>query len=80
MGMKAARSGDHGVKVDQCSPTAIALPEATPRPEWIIARTFTFEHLSMMPEGKAGIYGMCRPEIMRAITRRWISEVPSKIV
>jgi hypothetical protein len=25
-------------------------------------------------------YGMCTPEIARAITRRWISEVPSKIV
>jgi hypothetical protein len=23
---------------------------------------------------------MCTPEIARAITRRWISEVPSKIV
>jgi hypothetical protein len=25
-------------------------------------------------------YGMRTPEIARAITRRWISEVPSKIV
>jgi hypothetical protein len=24
--------------------------------------------------------GMCRPEMARATTRRWISEVPSKIV
>ena len=25
-------------------------------------------------------YGMCTPEMLRAITNRWISEVPSKIV
>jgi hypothetical protein len=25
-------------------------------------------------------YGICRPEIARAMTRRWISDVPSKIV
>jgi len=24
--------------------------------------------------------GMCKPEIARAITNRWISDVPSKIV
>ena len=28
----------------------------------------------------AGSYLMCSPEMLRAITRRWISEVPSKIV
>ncbi len=26
------------------------------------------------------VYLMCRPEMLRAMTRRWISEVPSKIV
>jgi hypothetical protein len=25
-------------------------------------------------------YGMCTPLMLRAITRRWISDVPSKIV
>ena len=29
---------------------------------------------------RSGSYGMCTPEMARAITRRWISEVPSKIV
>ena len=28
----------------------------------------------------AGLYWMCTPEMARAMTRRWISEVPSKIV
>ena len=32
------------------------------------------------PEIRANDYGICRPEMARAITRRWISEVPSKIV
>jgi hypothetical protein len=27
-----------------------------------------------------GVYWICIPEIARAITSRWISEVPSKIV
>jgi len=31
-------------------------------------------------EPTAHHYGMCRPEMLRATTRRWISEVPSKIV
>ena len=31
-------------------------------------------------EGLAGAQRMCMPEIARAITSRWISEVPSKIV
>jgi hypothetical protein len=30
--------------------------------------------------GSMAGYGMCRPLIARATTKRWISEVPSKIV
>jgi hypothetical protein len=32
------------------------------------------------PEAPADDYRICRPEIARATTSRWISEVPSKIV
>ena len=37
-------------------------------------------HTSRLLTAKPPDYGMCNPLMLRATTRRWISEVPSKIV